>query len=348
MRPAECLVGLDLQGGWHVTSIVYRPPTATGGKFSVGYSVVNKQGQKAYLKALDFSAAFQSPDPARELESLTKAYNFERDLLAKCKENKFDRVVVPIVDGWVKVPGNFGDLGNVAYLIFALAEGDIRSEVERWKKFDVAWVLRSLHHSAVGLKQLHSAGIAHQDLKPSNVLVFHKEGSKLSDLGRASHISTPAVTDKFAIPGDVGYAPPEQWYVWRNPPDFSARYMADLYHLGSLIFFFFMNCSARAAISFKISQKHAKNFTPSDFIQDLPYIQSAFVESIDELRKYVKESAGDLAEEIVMVAQQLCEPDPRRRGDRKVLRTAYVPHYDLQPCISRFDRLAKLAERRMI
>ena len=329
-------------------SIVYKPPTATGGKFSVGYLVVNKQGQKAYLKALDFSAAFQSPDPARELENLAKAYNFERDLLAKCTENKLDRVVIPIADGWVKVPGNFGDLGNVAYLIFALAKGDIRSEVERWKKFDVAWVLRSLHHSAVGLNQLHSAGIAHQDLKPSNVLVFPKEGSKLADLGRASDISTPSATDDCAIPGDIGYAPPEQWYGWRNSPDFSPRYMADLYHLGSLIFFFFMDCSATAAIRFKISQKHAKNFTPSDFIQDLAYIQNAFVESLDELRKYVKESAGDLAEEIVMVAQQLCDPDPRRRGDPKVLETAYVPHHDLQRYISRFDRLAKVAEIRMI
>ncbi len=126
MRPAECLVGLDLESGWHVQSIVYKPPTATGGKFSVGYLVVNEQGQKAYLKALDFSAAFESPDWVRVLESLTKAYNFERDLLARCKDKRFDRVVTPIADGWVNVPGSFGQLGKVAYLIFPLAKGDIK------------------------------------------------------------------------------------------------------------------------------------------------------------------------------------------------------------------------------
>lgn len=346
-RPAECLVNLDLDGGWHVESFLNRPPTATGGRFSVGYKVRHKDGRTAYLKALDFSLAFQAQDPARELEILTRAYNFERDLLAKCSENKFDRVVTPVADGWVKVPGTFGDLRNVAYLIFNLARGDIRSELEHWHTFDVAWALRSLHQSAVGLAQLHSVGIAHQDLKPSNVLVFPDEGSKLSDLGRASHINTPSAVDGFRIPGDTGYAPPEQWYGWCNAPGFSVRYLADMYNLGSLILFFFLNCSATTAIGSRISQKHAKNFSGSDFIHDLPYIQHAFAEVLDELHERVQELAGDLAEEILVTARQLCEPDPRRRGDPKVLGSAHRPQHDLQPYISRFDRLAKHAERRM-
>ncbi len=75
MRPAEALEGLDLPKGWHVESILHRPPTATGGKFSVGYRVVNESGKRAYLKALDFSAAFNHPDPPRSLQEMTSAYN---------------------------------------------------------------------------------------------------------------------------------------------------------------------------------------------------------------------------------------------------------------------------------
>jgi len=348
MRPAECLVGLDLPGGWRVDSIVHRPPTSTGGRFSVGYLVVNTDGGKAYLKAMDFSAAFQQPDLSRALEDLTKAYNFERDLLAKCKNQKLRRIVTPIADGTVKVPGNFGDLGNVPYLIFELATGDIRNEVAKWQKVDLAWALRSLHQSTVGLQQLHLIGIAHQDVKPSNVLVFPVEGSKLSDLGRASHTQIPSQFDNASIPGDIGYAAPEQKYGWRYSPDFSSRYIADLYHLGSLIFFFFLSCSATGAIQLKISQKHAKKFTNSDFLQDLPYIQHAFGEVLAELRASVENFAGDLADEIVMIAQQLCEPDPQRRGDTKTLAALYRPQHDLQPYISRFDRLARTAEMRMI
>ena len=124
MRPAECLVGLDLPDGWHVDSIIYRPPTSTGGKFSVGYHVTNADGKNAYLKALDFSSAFNEPDPPRALQPMVSAYNFERDLLAKCRERKLRRVVIPLSDGTVQAPGNFGQLGKVSYIIFELAAGD--------------------------------------------------------------------------------------------------------------------------------------------------------------------------------------------------------------------------------
>lgn len=347
MRPAECLVGKDLHGGWHVDSFAHRPSTSTGGKFSVGYLVINADGRKAYLKALDFSAAFEQPDPARVLEDMTKAYNFERDLLAMCKDKKLRRVVTPLADGWAEVPG-FGELGKVAYLIFELATGDIRNEVAKWQKFDLAWVLRSLHQSAVGLQELHSTGIAHQDLKPSNVLVFPVDGSKITDLGRSSHIQIPSKFDMLRMPGDKGYAPPEQRYGWHYSPDFSLKYIADLYHLGSLIFFFFLHCSATSAIQLKISQKHAKEFANSDFLQDLPVFQHAFGEVIDELYTSVESFAGDLTDEIVMIAQQLCEPDPRRRGDPRALAALSRPQHDLQPYVSRFDRLAHTAEMRMI
>lgn len=347
MRPAECLTGLDLPGEWHVDSIIKQPPVSTGGKFSVGYLVTNSDGRKAYLKALDLSAAFQHPDPTRALEELTKAYNFERDLLAQCKDNRLRRVVTPLADGTANVPGNFGALSNVPYIIFELATGDIRNEVAKWQGFDLAWALRSLHHTAVGTRQLHSVGIAHQDLKPSNVLVFASNGSKVSDLGRASQIQKPSPIDMLHIPGDPGYAAPEQWYGWHHSPDFSVRYITDLYHLGSLVFFF-LRCSATSAITLKISQSQAKKFTRSDFVQDLPYIKHAFGVALDELRASVEGLAGDLTDEIVMIAQQLSEPDPRRRGDPRVLAALHIPQHDLQPYISRFNRLARIAEIRMI
>ncbi len=346
MRPAEALEGLDLPEGWHVEMILHRPPTATGGKFSVGYQVVNKGGKRAYLKALDFSAAFNHPDPARALQDMTAAYNFERDLLAKCKNRRLDRVVTPIADGTVKVPGNFGLLDRVSYLIFELASGDIRNETANWKEFDLAWSLRSLHHTAVGLQQLHSTGIAHQDLKPSNVLVFPEEGTKVTDLGRASDSEKASQVDRFRIPGDVGYAPPEQWYGWRYCKDFDARCIADLYLMGSLIFFYFATCSATQAIRLKISQT-CQNQLGRDFSQDLPYIQQAFSEVLVELKATLQPLAGELTSELVLVAQQLCQPDPRRRGDPKIMKSI-VPQYDLQPYISRFDRMARTVEMRIV
>ncbi|MFH0961045.1 MAG: protein kinase [Pseudomonadota bacterium] len=347
MRPAECLEGLDLPDGWHVNSIIYRPLASTGGKFSVGYHVTNADGRNAYLKALDFSSAFNTPDPPRALQPMVSAYNFERDLLSKCRERKLRRVVIPLSDGTVQAPGNFGELGKVSYIIFELAAGDIRNEVTNWQEFDLAWSLRSLHHTATGLRQLHSTGIAHQDLKPSNVLVFPEEGSKVTDLGRASYVHSPSQVDGLQIPGDVGYAPPEQWYGWQHSPDFDSRFVADLYLLGSLVFFYFCNCSVTAAIQLKLSKAHGRDFIRSGFLQDLPYIQSAFSDALVDLRSAVASFAVGLTDEVIMIANQLCEPDPRRRGDPKALSSKVTKH-DLQPYISRFDRLARHAELRML
>lgn len=236
MRPADCLEGLTLDGGWKVVKLVKPSPHATGGHFSTGYLVEHESGKCAYLKALDFSEAFKAPDFSRELQSMTEAYNFERDLLSKCKGRKLNRVVTPLADGTVTVPGNFGPLGNVCYLIFENAKGNVRDEVAQFVAFDLAWCLRSIHHTAVGLQQLHSAGIAHQDLKPSNVLVFHDVGSKIADLGRSSDVSVQSPMDSYQIPGDVAYAPPEQFYPLGTPRNFSDRCLADLYLLGRIFF----------------------------------------------------------------------------------------------------------------
>ncbi len=348
MKAAENLVGLDLDSGWHVDELLKRPPKGTGGYSSISYLASNKEGKKAFLKALDFSTALQDADPVRRLYDLTSAYEFERNLLHQCKDKKLRRVVVPLADGTAKAPGNFGPLANVPYLIFPMATGDIRSEVERWKRFDLAWALRSLHHSAVGLQELHGIGVAHQDIKPSNVLVFPVEGSKLTDLGSASQVGKTSQSDRKFIPGDVSYATPEQWYGWIQSPDFSNRYLVDLYRLGGLIFFFFADCSATDALQVKLSIKHRKEFRRSDFISDLPYMQYAFEEALHDLHTQVETLAGDLTDEIVMIARELCEPDPRRRGDPRARAAAYRQQHDVQAYISRFDRLSRTAEIRMI
>ena len=170
------------------------------------------------------------------------------------------------------------------YLIFQRAEGDIRDKLDKWKefekKFDLAWALRSLHHIAIGLQELHGMRIAHQDIKPSNVLVFKLEESKLTDLGSASQVGKPSKSDRMPVAGDVSYAIPEQWYGWSQSLDFENRYLVDLYRLGSLIFFFFADLSAMDAVQLKISIKYGKEFVRSDFISDLPSIQHAFEESL--------------------------------------------------------------------
>jgi serine/threonine protein kinase len=342
MKPAEALEGLTLDEGWFVKSKIVPAPQATGGHFSVGYLVVNPSGEEAYLKALDFYAAFQDPDLPRALERMTSAYNFERDVLEKCKDRKMRRVVTPIADGIIKLP-QFEPLGTVCYLIFEMAEGDARSQIAKTADIDLAWCLRSLHHISVGLLQLHQSFIAHQDLKPSNVLVFGKKGSKVADLGRASDIGLKAPHDMYSIPGDTTYAPFEQRYRKTAPGDFASRQAADMYLLGNMIFFFFANCSASQAVTAKLSLIPNLNWSGVDFTQDLPLYKLAFAEVIRDFRNDILPVAKGLTDEITQIVSELCEPDPAERGDRKNFKRA-TSQYNLERYVTRFNVLAKRLE----
>ena len=346
--PAGSLEGLELPGGWKVKTLITPSRTSTGGRFSVGYIAEDQSGREAYVKTLDFSSAFQSCDVARELESMTNAYNVERDLLGRCKEHRLSKVVTPIADGTVDVPGNFGPLSRVCYLIFEKADGDIRKQYEQWRAFDLAWCLRSMHHTATGIRQLHSKGIAHQDLKPSNILVFKKMESKITDLGRASAQSVPSPLDKSRIAGDAGYAPPELFYDYKVSDDFQCRFATDIYLLGSLFFFYFANVSATQALKAKLKSQADPNFSGADFVHDLPYLHNAFYEAIKELRVHVQKDAGKLTDSIITMVTELCNPNPSLRGDPKSRSWFFGQIYSLERYVSRLNHIACSAEHRLI
>lgn len=333
--PADSLDGKCLANGWIVVEKLTRAPFSTGGRFSVGYKV-EKEGVQAYLKALDFSAASQAPDPARALQAMTEAYNFERDLLDKCKTKRLDRVITPLLDGSLIVPG-FGDFSLVQYLIFEMASGDIRKILDDLRSFDIRWCLKSLHHVAGGLRQLHSAGIAHQDLKPSNVLVMGNMASKIGDLGRASDQAKASQNDALPVPGDGGYAPIDLYYKDTGVDGFDRRFLADLYLLGSLIYFHFTGVSATQLLRAKLQGATLSN---TSFKADLPLLQHAFEETLSELKTQVSQYAGALTGEIITMASQLCDPDPTKRGDPR-WKGSLVASYDLQTYISKLDLLYK-------
>ena len=74
MRPAEMMVGRVLGGGWTVTAVAPRPKAGTGGHFSRGYIVKNKDGRDGFLKAMDYVEAFKAPDTAKLLEAMMNCF----------------------------------------------------------------------------------------------------------------------------------------------------------------------------------------------------------------------------------------------------------------------------------
>jgi len=337
--PADFLEGRELKDGWKVVEKINPKPVSTGGKFSVAYRVKNEKGLEAFLKAFDFSAAAQTQDPIRAIQQMTAAYNHERDILDKCKHKKLKKVMTPILDGLINIDG-FGIYGPVHYLIFELAKGDIRVVLSEFDALDLAWSLRSLHNAAVGLQGLHGIGIAHQDLKPSNMLVLERNDHRIGDLGRASDQQAPSENDEFSVPGDRSYASPDLYYQDTGVEGFEKRFLADVYLLGSLFFFHFAGVSAIHALRSKLQGTNLGN---TNFRGNLPYFQHAFEESIIDLNARVEKIAPNFSGDIIEIVKQLCDPDPTKRGDPK-WKHSIVPKYDLQRYISKLDLLCKKAE----
>jgi serine/threonine protein kinase len=338
--PSEELVGLSLNDDWKVVEKISKHITSTGGSFSCGYKV--ECGKKiAYLKALDFSAAFSHPDPARILQDLTESYNFERDLLKKCKDNKLSKIVTPISDGSVDVPGYSKGISKVYYIIFNLANGDIRRIKDTFNRLDLAFSFRALHNTAVGLEQLHRVGIAHQDLKPSNVLGF-KSDYKISDLGRSSDSEKSFLYDDLEIPGDRNYAPLEQQYEFHYSDKFTEKFAADMFLFGSLFFFFFTGLSASQALSDKSKSMHI--IKTNDFQNDIAEWERAFTEVLIDLKKSINPILpSERVDEVLRLVQYSCNPDPRKRGHQTNIKLK-LQQYGLERFISRLDILAKEAE----
>ena len=234
-RPAERLLGLTLPDGWKVVERVTRDISKeTGGRFSVGY-IVENNGTRAFLKALDLSAALSARENVAEnIFALTAEYLFERDILEVCGRERLSRIVHILGHGEVTVDMALPHgVGRVLYLVFELANADVRKHLAFAGQVDELWKLRTLHQIVVGLQQLHTKGIAHQDVKPSNVLLFEQYGSKLGDLGRAVLSGKASLHDSYQVAGDFGYAPPEALYGFRPSEWVDSRDASDLYLVGS-------------------------------------------------------------------------------------------------------------------
>jgi serine/threonine protein kinase len=195
--------------GWKIdpaSGKIVHANDGSGGNFSAGYyAEKRKDGKlvaKAFLKGIDISRALGSRDIVAALKNIVDTPNFEKELLKLCGERKMDRVVLALASGDINLGPNVQD--QVPYIIFELADGDVRRRMRLVSdNIKAAWTLRAVHHATVGLFQLHSAQVAHQDVKPSNVLDFESAAVfKLGDMGRALREGVPVPHDAFSIAGD--------------------------------------------------------------------------------------------------------------------------------------------------
>ncbi|MFN0183254.1 MAG: protein kinase domain-containing protein [Aquabacterium sp.] len=338
-KPAHLLTGRQLRDGWQVVAPVKRASDATGGTFSTPY-VVEKDGQRAFMKAMDLSKALLGNDLLKELQRFTDAIKFEGDLLSVCADKRMSRVVRLLHQGELELDHQNQDplarrASTVFYFIFELAEGDLRHRMKADPSD--AQKLTFMFSIAVAIQQLHQEDIAHQDLKPSNVGMFG-ERPKVFDLGRASRRGRYSPNDDWRFPGDPTYMPPEFAYGLVPAEYVDRRLGADLYALGSLLAFLFSLESATPLLLQSLPQ-HVRptDWKGGDYKDAMPYLIDAHARVCTYLSSYFPEATRA---ELVEAYKQLTHPDPAVRGHPKARAAVGRPH-GIDRYVSLFDRLSK-------
>lgn len=331
--PSEQLLTKSVNG-WLVVEELGTFPGASGGNFSTGY-IVEKDGVRAYMKAMDLHSVV--PHGISAIAATASQFSFEKDILEFCTKENLSGVVRLL---------EAGELANqsahpfdiIYYMVFEKADGDIRRELFAFGgQREASWKLSVLHQSAKALLQLHGVDIAHQDLKPSNVLAFRSTLQfKLADLGRAVSKQFRAPADTLDYPGDRSYAPPEYIYGFVPPAEYQDRRIgSDAFLLGSLLSFLFAGVGSLTLTLKNLPPQCMPGSWTGTYNDLLPYLVNAHTQATANL--YQSWPPG-CAAELSQAYFNLCHPNPSTRGHPDARKQSRQP-VGLDRYRSIFDRL---------
>lgn len=331
-NPASNLVGKRV-GKWTVEDKRHKDGVDDSGAFASCYKATSENGETGFLKAFNYQYAFraigQSMDRLREM---TERFTYERDLLNFCRDHGMRRVVSAIDYGEYQEPGEV----PVPYLVFEVASGSLKT-IDHLENPDVVWKLRAFHGALAGLAQLHRGKIAHQDIKPSNILVFGQTVSKISDLGSAIQEGNRLAWDTpDRVLTDMRYAPVELLYGHISQDWNTRRYGADLFMLGGLLSVMLTGSNVLSAILKRLRPEEHWSCFGGTYRDILPSIQMAFHEALEDIRISLPKR---IQHHVISILEQLAHPIPEERGNPEPHRKR-VGQYGLDRYISIVDRMA--------
>jgi serine/threonine protein kinase len=339
---AHNLEGRTLQEGWKVLKKIAKESKDTkdtGSFFSVCYEV-EKDGKKYFLKAFDITGFSETGKTFMEnMQTMSNAFQYEKNLSEYCQNKRVTKVSFVISSGEEDMPESEYSYPKVPYLIFDLADGDVRHKLNYSKSMDFSWKLKSLHDIAVGIKQLHGIEVSHQDIKPANILLFKSE-SKIGDLGRSMCPALNGPYDDYIYSGDKNFSPPEVWYLYKQEEWHERNYAIDCYLLGSMISFYISGISMSSHL-----KKNLNISTPialsSSFKNDEPYLLNAFHTALIEIRNSIP--IESLKTDIILLIEFLCHPNPEKRGHPQSIKIK-GSNYSLERFVSELSILQRKAE----
>lgn len=344
--PAATLTGQTLPSGWKLVQQLSKLPNGSGSNFCIGY-VAERDGRKAFVKAIDFVKALNAMDPIAELAQLTSLATFEREAMELCEAQNLTRLIRLLSFEYVNLDPTRNPLNQVYCLIMEIGAGDLRKQLSHVGVFSCSAVFGILADVALGMSQLHRHGVAHQDIKPSNVISMTDLSEtkdalfKVGDLGRVVRKDRTGPYDGMAWPGDRHYAPPERWYGLVPPQWTDARESSDAYMLGSLVFFLLTGTPLQPLLSNRLTPVMMPGAWSGGYTEPLILVLRSLQMNIisDVLVPRVPQS---LTDPLVAVVKDLIDPDPAKRGDRRARAQVGNP-VGLDRFVPRFRQLANQA-----
>jgi eukaryotic-like serine/threonine-protein kinase len=137
---------------------------------------------------------------------------------------------------------DIGEQDGQTFIAMELLEGQTLKEKLGSRPLPLETLLDYAMQIAAALEIAHKNGIAHRDVKPSNIFITSRGEVKLADFGLAKHVlldSTPTgdaptlsapITERGAIVGTVAYMSPEQ----AQDKDIDAR--SDIFSFGIVLY----------------------------------------------------------------------------------------------------------------
>jgi serine/threonine protein kinase len=336
---ADNLLGRTLTSGWKVIEKIQRCDDVTGGFYSIGYRVT-KNDEICFLKALEFIKYYEK-NPGKRVSKIIaimqSASKYEKVLSDYCRSENVSKLIHVKEAGEENIAGYV--VSTVPYLIFDLADGDARMVLRSPDKYSFAWRLKSLRDITIGLEQLHSIEISHQDLKPSNILILNGE-SRIGDLGRSVCRNISGPFDKEPFTGDFIYAPPEILYRFYMK-DWNQRVFAtDNYLLGSMVVFYIKGIGMNEMMNKYLHEEFQWRKWKGSFDEVKFHLLRAFNSALDEFENSISEEY--FKKELRWIVEKLCHPFPEERGSLHNISFKNNP-YNLEIFASRFDLLYKKA-----
>lgn len=343
---ADALVGVTIARRWRLDEKFHVGKQESGGNFGVGYTATDLQdGLQRFVKVVDFRSRLSDMSQLRQLLEMAE---FEVIMHKACI--RMSKVVRMVGHGQLafQTPTS-PDPYNFLCLVLERGDGDIKSHVDFHPDRSPYWKLWVLREVALAIVQMERAHLAHNDIKPSNVIRFPSKGIehsiKLGDVGRAVTKSGTGPFDGMMWAGDPRHMPLEVLYGWQEPEWQNRRASADAYMLGNLASFLFSGTSLTERITNSlppIYRHGAGGYTGPyrDLLDILRHVRNRVLED-----QVIPAFPAEARQELGDIVRWLTEPDPQVRGEPTARRAGTVGIDRIQSHLERLARRAQIHER---